>query len=141
MCTFLQSEQCHSTDPLNLSSTSPGIFSHFMWYEMWHVSHSAIFKCGFLLWYQTHGILHIQNTSTVEIFSGEKRVTVFVCFSGNGSKRPSSKHWRKCALILILINFYVLHVGSTWDIKCIRNCVNTAIHNIGLLLTRANVYL
>ena len=28
----------------------------------------------------------MQNTSTVEIFSGEKKVTVFVCSSGNGSK-------------------------------------------------------
>ena len=69
MRTYLQSEQCHSIDPLTLLSTSQGMFSH-----------SAMFKSGFLMWYQTHYILHMQNISTVEIFSGEKRETVFLCF-------------------------------------------------------------
>ena len=49
-------------------------------------------KSEFSMWYQTHHILLIQNTSTVEIFSGEKRVTVFVRLSGNGSKPLGSKH-------------------------------------------------
>ena len=30
MCTYLQSEQCHSIDPLNLLNTSQGMFSHFL---------------------------------------------------------------------------------------------------------------
>ena len=35
----------------------------------------------------------MQNTSTMEILSGEKKVTVFGCFSGTGSKPPAPKHW------------------------------------------------
>ena len=54
-----------------------------------------MYKSVFLLRYQTHGVLNIQNTSTVEIFSGEKKETAFLYFSGNDSERPSSKHWRK----------------------------------------------
>ena len=69
MCTYLQSEQCHSIGPLNFLNTSREMFSH-----------STILKSRFLMWYQTHHILHIQNISTVEIFSGEKRVTVFPSF-------------------------------------------------------------
>ena len=34
-------------------------------------------KSGFLMWYQTNHNLHIQNTSTMEIFSGEKKECLF----------------------------------------------------------------
>ena len=75
MCTYLLSELCHSIDPLNLLNTSRGMFSH-----------SAMLQSVYLMWYHTHHILHIQNISTVEIFSGEKRVTVFLCFLGKRFK-------------------------------------------------------
>ena len=48
MCTYLQSEQCHSIDPLNLLNTSQGIFSHFLQYQLWHASHSVMLKSRIL---------------------------------------------------------------------------------------------
>ena len=52
MRTYLQSEQCHSIDPLNLLNTSRGMFSHFLWYQLWHASHYVMLKsCTVLLDY------------------------------------------------------------------------------------------
>ena len=90
----------HLHTDLFSSNTLLGIFSHFQWYHWWHVSQSAMFKAGFLMGYQTHGILHLQIIPILITLSGEKKVSKSVCYSGNDSKRPCSKHWRKCALIL-----------------------------------------
>ena len=62
-------------DPLNLLITSPGMFSQ-----------SAMLKSAFLMWYQSHHILDIQNIPAVEIASREERVTVFLCFLGKHFK-------------------------------------------------------
>ena len=134
MCNYLQHEQCQFFHLLNLLNTSRGMFSHFLW----HASHSTIFKSGFLMWYQTHHILHIQNTSTIEIFSGKKKITVFIWFSRNGS---TVLNIDESTLSFYFIKCDVWHVSPTWNIKCIRNCLNSAINRICLLLTRANVYL
>ena len=85
MCNCLQHGQCQFFHFLNLLNTSPEMFSHSLLYQLWHASHSTIFEFGFLMWYQTHRILHIQNTSNIEIVSGKKKITVFIWFSRNGS--------------------------------------------------------
>ena len=58
--------------------------------------HSTMLKSGISVWYETHHILHIQ-ISVVEIFSGEKRVTVFLCFLGMLQKH-STVNTEKSAL-------------------------------------------
>ena len=53
MCSYLQSEQCHSIDLLNLLITSREMFSLFLRYYFWNTSHSVMVKSGFLMWYKT----------------------------------------------------------------------------------------
>ena len=52
-CNYLQSEQCHSIDLLNLLITSRKTFSLFLWYYLWNASHSAVLKSRFLMWCKT----------------------------------------------------------------------------------------
>ena len=53
MCNYLQSEQYHSIDLLNLLITSRETFSLFLWYYLRNASHSAMLKSGLLMWYKT----------------------------------------------------------------------------------------
>ena len=53
MCSYLQSEQCHSIDLLNLLMASQEMFSLFWGYYCCNASHSVMLKSGFLMWYTT----------------------------------------------------------------------------------------
>ena len=46
----------------------------------------------------------------------------------------------KSALSSIFINFNAWHANFTWNLKCIRNCVNSEMNPICLLLMRGNVF-
>ena len=54
MCKYLQPEQCHSIDLVNLLITSWGMFSPFLLLLLILLaSHSTMLKSGFLMWYKT----------------------------------------------------------------------------------------
>ena len=136
MCNYLQNEQCQFFHLLNLLNTSRGMFLHFLLHQLWHASHSTIYKSGFLMWYQTPGILHIQNTSTIEIFSGKKKITVFIWFSRNGS---TVLNIDESTLSFYFYQMWCLTLQFHLKYKMHSQLCN--FHNQPQPLTRANVYL
>ena len=122
MCTFLQ---LHSSDPLNLLHTSRGMFSCFLWYKVWHVSHSCVTCINLYFYCDT-------KPTAFWIYKIPQLWKSFL------EKRRKRHFFTSQEMIQ---SDPVLNTEENKKVHSHPIFINFAIHTIFLLLTRVTVYL